>query len=62
MLIFLGEIITDKINIMTDDFLQEIFPSLVYDFGEVNWNIITKEAWDKYINNGQKFNEKNWKT
>jgi hypothetical protein len=42
---------------MTDKFLEEEFKTLLYNFGEINWNILTPEAWDKYINKDEPFNE-----
>ncbi len=43
---------------MTDEFLEEHFKTLLYDFGECNWNIITEDAWNKYINRDDPFDEK----
>jgi hypothetical protein len=42
---------------MTDKYLEEKFKELIYDFGEINWNIITPDAWNKYINEDEPFNE-----
>jgi hypothetical protein len=42
---------------MTDKYLEEKFKELIYDFGEINWNIITTDAWNKYINEDEPFNE-----
>ena len=43
---------------MTNKFLEQKFKELIYDFGEVNWDIIKTESWDKYINNQEPFTEK----
>lgn len=43
---------------MTDKFLEEQFKTLLYDFGECNWNILTEDSWNKYINRDEPFNEK----
>jgi hypothetical protein len=43
---------------MTNKFLEETFKELIYIFGEINWNIIKNESWDKYINKDEPFNEK----
>jgi hypothetical protein len=43
---------------MTNEFLEQKIKELLYHFGEINWNILTTEAWDKYINNHESFNEK----
>jgi len=42
---------------MTNDFLEEKFKELIYFFGEINFNIIKAESWDKLINEDEKFNE-----
>ncbi len=42
---------------MTNEFLEQKFKELLYHFGEINWDILTTEAWDKYINNHESFNE-----
>jgi hypothetical protein len=54
----LGFHATLKINIMTNQFLEQKFKELIYNFGEVNWNIIKTKSWDKYINNQESFSEK----
>lgn len=43
---------------MTNDFIEEKFKELIYDFGEIDFDIIKKESWEKYINRNEKFNEK----
>lgn len=43
---------------MTNKFLEQKFKELIYNFGEVNWDIIKTESWDKYINNQESFSEK----
>ena len=43
---------------MTNQFLEQKFKELIYHFGEVNWDIIKTESWDKYINNQESFTEK----
>jgi hypothetical protein len=43
---------------MTNEFLEEKFKELLYHFGEINWDILTTKAWNKYINNRESFNEK----
>lgn len=42
---------------MTNEFLEQKFKELIYDFGEINWDIIKAESWDKYINKEEPFNE-----
>lgn len=39
------------------DYLEDKFKSLMYEFGEINWGIITNDGWNKYINEQEKFNE-----
>jgi len=46
---------------MTDKFIEEKFKELLYDFGEINWQILTNEARNEYINNDKKFTEKQLK-
>lgn len=43
---------------MTDKYLQQKFAELIYDLGEVDFNAITTEFWQKYINENTPFNEK----
>jgi hypothetical protein len=43
---------------MTNQFLEQKFKELIYEFGEINWDIIKTESWDEYINNEKPFNEK----
>lgn len=38
--------------------LEQVFKELIYCFGEINWNIIKTESWNKYINENKNFNEK----
>jgi hypothetical protein len=38
--------------------LEKRFKELLYCLGERDWNILTDEAWDKYINQDTPFNEK----
>lgn len=38
--------------------LEYQFKKLLYHFGEINWDILTSEAWNDYINNDKKFNDK----
>lgn len=38
--------------------LEKRFKELLYCLGERNWNILTDEAWDKYINQDTPFTEK----
>lgn len=47
---------------MTNEFIEEKFKELIYDLGEVNFDIIKKESWDKYINRNEKFNDKQIKS
>ncbi len=42
---------------MTNQFLEQKFKELIYHFGEVNWDIIKTESWEKYINNQESFTE-----
>lgn len=42
---------------MTDEFLEEHFKTLLYSLGECNWNVLTDEAWNEFINNDKPFNE-----
>lgn len=44
-------------KIFTDEYLQEKFKELIYDFGEINWGIIKDESWNNLINNNQSFTE-----
>jgi hypothetical protein len=48
---------TDKSN-MTNEFLEQKFKELIYIFGEVDWDIIKTECWDKYINDQESFTKK----
>jgi hypothetical protein len=43
---------------MTNEFLEQKFKELLYHFGEINWDILTTKAWNKYINNRESFNQK----
>lgn len=43
---------------ISDDVLEDKFKELFYCLGEANWNILTVEAWDNYINKNQTFNDK----
>jgi hypothetical protein len=45
---------------ITDEFLEEQFKTLLYDFAEIDWDILTEEANEKYFGKGkeEKFNEK----
>jgi Fe-S cluster biosynthesis and repair protein YggX len=43
---------------MTNDFLQQKIGEIIYILGERNFNVIKDEAWQKYINEHQPFNEK----
>jgi hypothetical protein len=43
---------------MTNEYLQEKFKELIYELGEINFNAIKDDFWQKYINENQKFNEK----
>lgn len=45
---------------ITDEFLEEQFKTLLYDFAEINWDILSKEANEKYFGkqDGEKFNKK----
>lgn len=46
---------------MTDEYLEQKFKELIYDFGEINWSIIDKDAWQKFINKDERFNEQQLK-
>ena len=43
---------------MTEDFIEEKFKELIYVLGEIDFDIIKKESWDKYINRDESFNSK----
>lgn len=43
---------------ITDEYLDKMFKELFYDLGECNFNVLTSEAWDKFINYNESFNEK----
>ena len=43
---------------MTNDLLERNFKTLLYDFGEINWEVLTECAWDRFINKDVPFNEK----
>jgi hypothetical protein len=43
---------------MTNELLERNFKTLLYDFGEINWGILTEGAWDRFINKDIPFNEK----
>ena len=38
--------------------LEKRFKEILYCLGERDWDILTTEAWDKYINQDTPFNEK----
>jgi hypothetical protein len=43
---------------MTNELLERNFKTLLYDFGEINWSILTDDAWSRFINKDEPFNEK----
>ena len=43
---------------MTDKYLQQKFGELIYELGEINFNAIKDEFWQKHINENTPFNEK----
>lgn len=47
---------------MTDKEIEQKFKELIYELGEINFNAITNEFWDKYINRHEPFNEIQMKT
>ena len=47
---------------MTNDFIEQKFKELIYEFGEIDFDMIKKESWEKYINRNEKFNEEQIKT
>lgn len=42
---------------MTDKYIQQKFSELIYELGECNFNAITTEFWNKYINYNEPFNQ-----
>ena len=46
---------------MTNEYIQQKFSELLYELGECNFNILTYEAWQTYINGNKKFSEKQLK-
>jgi Fe-S cluster biosynthesis and repair protein YggX len=42
---------------MTNELMQQKFGELIYMLGEIDFQMISSEAWDKYINQNQPFNE-----
>ena len=43
---------------MTDEYLQQKFGELIYELGEINFNAIKDDFWEKHINDNQDFNAK----
>jgi Fe-S cluster biosynthesis and repair protein YggX len=43
---------------MTDKYLQQKFGELIYELGEIDFDAIKNEFWEKYINENTPFNEK----
>jgi hypothetical protein len=43
---------------MRNELLQQKLGELIYELGEINFNAITKEFWQKHINESQPFTEK----
>ena len=43
---------------MTNEYLQQKLGELIYILGEVNFNFIKNDVWEKHINNNEKFNDK----
>ena len=43
---------------MTNKYLQQKLGELVYLLGEIDFNFIKNEVWEKHINNNEDFNEK----
>ena len=43
---------------MTDEYLQQKFGELIYELGEINFNAIKDDFWEKHINDNQDFNVK----
>ena len=43
---------------MTDEYLQQKFGELIYELGEINFNAIKDDFWQKHINENKNFNEK----
>ena len=43
---------------MTDEYLQQKFGELIYELGEINFNAIKDDFWQKHINENVPFNEK----
>jgi hypothetical protein len=43
---------------MTNEYLQQKLGELIYLLGEVNFNFIKNDVWEKHINNNEKFNDK----
>ena len=43
---------------MTNEYIQQKFSELLYELGECNFDILTSEAWQTYVNGNKKFSEK----
>ena len=43
---------------MTNEYLQQKFGELIYELGEINFNAIKDDFWEKHINDNQDFNAK----
>lgn len=43
---------------MTNEYIQQKLGELIYILGEVNFNFIKNDVWEKHINNNEKFNDK----
>ena len=43
---------------MTNEYIQQKLGELIYLLGEVNFNFIKNDVWEKHINNNEKFNDK----
>ena len=43
---------------MTNEYIQQKFSELLYELGECNFNVLTDEAWQTYVNENKKFSEK----
>ena len=43
---------------MTNEYIQQKFSELLYELGECNFDVLSSEAWQTYVNGNKKFSEK----
>lgn len=53
---------TDEEFDVSDDVLEDQFKCLIYDFSEIDFDIIKTESFNSYINKSEKFNKKQLET